>query len=153
MAYQLFLNKKPSILLEDLVYTANMGRTHLNYRIGFIVNSLEDLGAQLRQGNFMTGKSSSDKKITIEFSYVTKGDFEISTEAAEMEKVIINIGPEIHWKEFFEKLRLFYLEGARIDWSGLYKPFNFEVQTIPDYPFQSTHFWAEFLEKNGFDKK
>ncbi|WP_167957198.1 SDR family NAD(P)-dependent oxidoreductase [Anaerosporobacter faecicola] len=151
--------------LDNVCYTASIGRTHYNCRLALIIESTTDLLRKLEllkrlglKGNsaigvFYTGIYYNNFKVVNESKEV-KNQGEIT----EKEKRIFNseasrIVESIKSKndlngEKLTQLCEFYVKGAEIEWSALYQ-FNSKKKVhLPTYPFLNKRHWFSNLENS-----
>jgi 3-oxoacyl-[acyl-carrier-protein] synthase II len=113
--YQLFLQLHPNINLGDLCFTANIGRSQLDYRLAITTNAIEDLCQQLATVNIPKQKVKSDLT-------------SIHQPQPTTDREILNALGEL------------YREGLAIDWQSFYKDFSYHKIVLPNYPFQRQNF-------------
>ncbi len=113
--YQNFLQLHPNINLGNLCYTANIGRSQLDYRLAIITNAIEDLRQQLATVNIPKQKTKSDRA-SIHQPQTTSD------------------------RETLNALGKLYLEGLAIDWQSFYSDFSYHKIILPNYPFQRKDF-------------
>jgi len=73
--YNEYLQINSDLLIEDICFTVNLGRSHFNYRLAIEVNSIADLRAKLIQYNsqqessgLWQGKANINQKVTLALS-------------------------------------------------------------------------------------
>ena len=56
------------------------------------------------------------------------------------------------WQQMLSSLSRLYLQGAKIDWKGLAKDYDYKTVTLPTYPFQRQRYWTNATQ-NGLDRQ
>jgi polyketide synthase PksN len=120
--------------LEDISYTLNVCRTHMEYRTGFVVENQQELKQKL--DDFL--KREYSKKTVDE-----KNDLELS-------KIILELkNPALQREEYRAKavwLMEHYLSGHQVEWELLYKKEDCYKVPLPVYPFSKDSYWPSKSE-------
>lgn len=66
--YQRFLSEYPDLNISDLCYSANTGRSHLNYRSAWVVDSIDDLTLQLANVEISANPTTKNPGIVFLFT-------------------------------------------------------------------------------------
>lgn len=152
--YEQFLKNEQDLPIGNLCYTANTGRGHYTYRIAIVFNTLKDLAEKitiLKQNDIKAmvdhgiyyGKNHvvSDKRQSIKEGDISASElYHITQEAQKLASAGIELSENI--TQLF-KLCEFYVKGAAIDWKQLYQNGTYKRVSLPTYPFDKTHYWAE----------
>ncbi|MGX4585219.1 SDR family NAD(P)-dependent oxidoreductase [Paenibacillus chitinolyticus] len=152
--YEQFLENEQDIPVGNLCYTANTGRGHYTYRIAIVFNTLKDLTdklAILKQNDLKNmvnhsiyyGKNHvvSDKRQSINEGDISTS--ELSRITQEAQKLVLT-GREVSENiSQLSKLCELYIKGATVDWKQLYQNGSYKRISLPTYPFDRTHYWAE----------
>lgn len=154
--YDTFLADKEDMNLDDLCYTASTGRGHYEYRVAIIFKTLEELKekiAKLKANGLHTieeeliyfGRSHvvSDKRQFKAEGEISENDLRQCTikESKLLDQLVAagDLSDIDVVKEFIE----LYVKGAKVDWKKLYSEKSYMRMSLPTYPFDRTHFWAE----------
>lgn len=147
--YQAFLQSHNSISLADICFTAQIARSHFDYRLAIVASSTQELADALK--NFLTatggtglfwGQVSNDKRRQLSFIYKNSG----VTQPNELASDVIEINPTPQpeeWRLLLENLGKCYVEGVSIDWSSLHRERPYNKVVLPNYPFQRSRYWLE----------
>ncbi|MDD2708609.1 MAG: SDR family NAD(P)-dependent oxidoreductase [Verrucomicrobiae bacterium] len=120
-----WLETHPDASLEDVSFTLNLGREHLEMRWAAVAGSTDELRGMLRVGG---GETPAAPPVT------------------EDEKV---------YREKLAVLKDQYLEGRELDWEGLHRNEPHRRISLPTYPFAKERYWlpvespAEQVEISG----
>ncbi|KZN54476.1 hypothetical protein N474_01795 [Pseudoalteromonas luteoviolacea CPMOR-2] len=102
--------------LINLAYTLQVGRDNMQYRMGFIANSIEDVVKQLQL--FVDNEQGNWQQVKVNKTNIK------SSEANNFEQMLT------HW-----------LEGALVNWSMLYHNGTPQRIALPVYPFDPKPYW------------
>ncbi|MBF0119062.1 MAG: SDR family NAD(P)-dependent oxidoreductase [Desulfobacterales bacterium] len=130
---------EPTISIEDLCYTFQVGRKPMEYRLAAVTDSIIDLKDKLTK--FLNGESEAESKIDKFYSGNLKGDkarTEILLEGEEGKEFISSI---IKRKKL-EKLAKLWALGTDIEWELIYtdKKQHHKI-SAPTYPFLRKRYW------------
>lgn len=126
--------EKYEINLADFAYTLQIGRDTMTNRLGFIVNSTDQLKEKLKAyingettiEDFYQGETNSNKK-------------DVSNEESNnLQEAIINRN--------FSELLTIWVRGLDVDWNMLYDTLKPKRLSLPTYPFARERYW--FNTKN-----
>lgn len=114
--------------LGNIAYTLNTGRSHFQYRLGFIADNITDLLQQfdaidMINPNDHLCEPSADNVILCEFDDAT------------------------NWHAYFTELVQIYLEGGTILWGSAYPSQYYSKISLPTYPFRRIRVWAKILDE------
>ena len=128
--------RNEKMFLNNLSYTLQIGREHLNFRTSVIGNSLQDIIDKL--------------------SYILS-DYKIGSEIVSLNSKMLNTEvTEKHDSDLIEslisrkrltKLRNLWLKGVDIPWAKMYENKKFSIISAPSYPFEKEHCWIENKEE------
>ena len=131
-AMKTFLQEHDEINLADLLYTLQVGRESMAYRLAFVVTSKEMLIAQLEQ--FVMGHHTGYPN-----RWTRKIDRQESglAESEEGRTVLQRLAQQ----KKLDKLTELWLQGHDISWEGLYPSGSVKRLTgLPHYPFTREHY-------------
>ncbi|QUH28423.1 SDR family NAD(P)-dependent oxidoreductase [Vallitalea guaymasensis] len=133
--------------LYDVLYTLATGRGHYNYRVGFRVNSINELISSLEaylNGDDDNYRIHQGKYAIVSENKKVRQDFELTVEEHKVlnhkaEKLLEDV---IHNrdKKSMEKLLEAYTKGADIDWLQLYNKEGYHLH-LPTYPYKKEYCW------------
>ncbi|MCY7487873.1 SDR family NAD(P)-dependent oxidoreductase [Paenibacillus alvei] len=152
--YEQFLENEQNIPIGNLCYTANTGRGHYTYRIAIVFNTLKDLREKLAILNkndlknmvnhgIYYGKNQvvSDKRQSINEGEILISELNRITQEAQ--NLVLTGGDVSENVSQLSKLCELYVKGATVDWKHLYQDGAYKRVSLPTYPFDRTHYWAE----------
>ncbi len=143
MAGQLekYLNVNSHCDLGNLAYTLNVGREGLNYRLGFIANSISEVILALQA---FTEKLEVERNTAIPTLVTGNVDEELSglKEILSGKSADGFIRSLVLDKDLY-RLASYWVKGGRIPWDEMYQGERHELLKLPAYPFQRRHFWTE----------
>ncbi|WP_160670955.1 type I polyketide synthase [Clostridium sp. C8-1-8] len=162
--YNKFLQHQTEDKLEDICYTANVGRGHYFCRLAILVKNLDDLKEKVRW--LLSGELKTDESKGVyfgKFKIVSEGKKEreigeitISNKTQisdEFNKSIReSLTLKLSNKELLTEICRQYSNGVDIDWKIIYKSENRHRISIPVYPLERIRYWAnpkDFGEKNN----
>jgi acyl transferase domain-containing protein/enoyl-CoA hydratase/carnithine racemase/acyl carrier protein/SAM-dependent methyltransferase len=133
-----FIRHEPvSIDLIEMAYTLQMGRAALDERLGFIVNSVDDLAAQLEayvngERDIKDFRRGQVKRSNESLSIISQDDDLKDTVVAK-------------WiaEEKLSKLLGLWVTGLELDWSKLYGEVKPRRISLPSYPFAKERYWID----------
>ena len=124
--------RNEKMFLNNLSYTLQVGREHLNVRTSVIGNSLQDIINKLSYilSNYKIGSEivSLNSKI-------------LNTEVTE--KYDIELIENLMLRKRLIKLSSLWLKGVDIPWEKMYENKKRSIVSIPSYPFEKEHCWIE----------
>ncbi len=137
--------------IDDICYTACVGRAHLAYRISCVVTSKQDLLSRLETWSLGV-KDSVYEGHQVKLKGVTRSNEEKVT------SLVSRLRGTPLTRESLDSLALLYAEGASIPWVECFYLFqqNSAVVSLPLYPFQRKRCWPEIPEatpKNVMEEK
>jgi acyl transferase domain-containing protein len=127
------VNGKSSISLADLAYTLQVGREAMEERLGFLVESLQELDTKLQR--FIEGQGYEED--------LYRGQAKPNTETLAVLTVDEDIAKAIDsWidKRKFSKLLALWTKGLNFDWNKLYRDAKPSRISLPTYPFAKEHY-------------
>ncbi|MGG4399316.1 beta-ketoacyl synthase N-terminal-like domain-containing protein [Paenibacillus amylolyticus] len=145
-SYKQYLMQMPNCNLDDLCYTANIGRAHFGCRFAMILRSPDDLFAiNLTQPSNDNRYVYGEHKITdsdMKDGYIHRNTVQLlSQRAAEITQQIIHESDGEQYKDLLNELIALYVQGANIDWEQLYVREERRKLSIPTYPFNHKRYW------------
>ena len=143
--YALYFDKlnRSELAIEDWCYTVNTGRYHHQYRLAFVVETLEELK------NIINNTHGNG------FYPVPKGVYfgEVNIHAVTKETVseeyrkLFEEG-NLEDRQTLEQICMLYVQGATVDWNGLFQPkFNYRKVSLPYYQFDKIRCWVPYNPK------
>ncbi|XP_017302770.1 uncharacterized protein LOC103516990 isoform X1 [Diaphorina citri] len=148
--YNLFDNN----YLKDIAYTLQVGREHMDERLGIIIKSIEELKNKL---NYFLKENvyNSNLEIYTDQINIDKDSFAMLSDDAEFKETIKK------WiiLRKFNKLLPFWVKGLKIDWEILYLNEKYKPKRIqlPLYPFKKYKYWMDSImpqnKKNNYLKE
>jgi acyl transferase domain-containing protein/thioesterase domain-containing protein/acyl carrier protein len=126
--------------LAEIAWTLQAGREAMDERIGFLVESLEDLEDALSL--FVSGAVSDSRQGTRRYRGQVKRDkgsvaiFERDEEMAALVRSWIE-------KRKYDRLLDLWVKGFDIDWSSLYDGAKPRRTSLPTYPFARERYWIQ----------
>lgn len=139
-----FENNKEPLSIEDVCYTANLGREDHGLRLAFIIETIEDLKNVLQRVENDGFKNHDGIIFFNDSSEVQKNRKALKVYTVEAEYIINNLlEKEVLEQLDLEKLAKIYNDGASLDWKSLYKNQKLQKVHLPFYPFKKTRFWIE----------
>ncbi|MBE0339227.1 aminotransferase class III-fold pyridoxal phosphate-dependent enzyme, partial [Paenibacillus sp. 23TSA30-6] len=124
------------LVMQDVCYTANTGRSHLNHRIAITAAGADALKAKVLQLH--------EQGRAVEGVYTGKAD---STGGAE------TITGSLDTLQSLEQLAARYVQGAQIDWNALYAGKHYKKVSLPTYPFERKRCWINVPEQVQTEQK
>ncbi len=152
-SYKQFVNNSEKTCIQDICYTANTGRGHYNYRIAFIIRSIEEFN------EIINSLESEELDHNSQIYYAEhkvftsnrkpKSIFEITEEQVrklddEAKKLILRYSEENNvTSTILNELCKLYISGANINWDNLYNEHIGKKVSIPYYQFERNRCWVE----------
>ncbi|MET3210040.1 UNVERIFIED_CONTAM: iturin family lipopeptide synthetase A [Paenibacillus sp. PvR008] len=124
------------LVMQDICYTANTGRSHLNHRIAVTAAGADALKAKVLQLH--------EQGRAVEGVYTGKAD---STDGAE------TVTGSLDTLQSLEQLAAKYVQGAQIDWNALYAGKHYKKVSLPTYPFERKRCWINVPEQVRTEQK
>ncbi|MBO9699910.1 MAG: SDR family NAD(P)-dependent oxidoreductase [Sporocytophaga sp.] len=130
------LKNKESIDLIDMAYTLQVGRDEMRERLGFVVNSIDELSEKLKA--YISGVQSIENcyqgQVTRDKDHLT-----IYGTDADLQKIVDK------WisDKNLSKLVDLWVKGLELDWSKLYGNNKPQRVSLPTYPFAKEKYWVE----------
>ena len=125
--------------LADIAFTLQVGRDAMEFRLGLVVNSMEELLAKLKA--FSAGEDRIDGGY---HGKIKRGRdaLDIFLDEQELQEVIDK------WLQRgkYNKLVELWVKGLVFDWSRLYGDLKPRRLSLPSYPFSKEHHWVSIAE-------
>ncbi|HHP7232900.1 MAG TPA: beta-ketoacyl synthase N-terminal-like domain-containing protein [Xenococcaceae cyanobacterium] len=128
-SYHDFIRENTDLALEDLCYTARIGRSHFAYRLGIVAVSLTDLQAKLAR--FLQGNQEVAGVFTGKVTAQT-----VATKPVEPMQSILS-------EKTGNELGQLYVSGANIALNKLEPANSGKKIPLPTYPFQRKICWID----------
>lgn len=143
--YSKFIDNNEEVNLSDMGYTANIGRSHYNERLAFIIKDYEDFKNKIKNFKFedldediFYGKV--DEKITYPKNI---GDLLGDNLVSHLGEIYgFKIKDNLN-KSILSKICQLYVCGVNIDWQKLYEGSYAETIELPTYPFIDKRCWFQ----------
>jgi acyl transferase domain-containing protein/acyl-CoA synthetase (AMP-forming)/AMP-acid ligase II/alkylation response protein AidB-like acyl-CoA dehydrogenase/NADPH:quinone reductase-like Zn-dependent oxidoreductase/acyl carrier protein/ubiquinone/menaquinone biosynthesis C-methylase UbiE len=117
--YQTFLKSSPALSLSSICFTANTGRSHYEYRLAIVTQSVEKLEQQLDK--FLVNRHAED----VFFDRISTSPLPLPEPSPQT----------------LEHLAQLYVQGTPLDWAAL-TPIAPRI-VLPTYPFQRQRYWLD----------
>ncbi|MGC5775190.1 SDR family oxidoreductase [Paenibacillus pabuli] len=145
--YKQFIDKGIKDLIQDICFTSSVGRGHYSHRIAFLVNDIEDFENKI---TIINDKGYLNLEHN-EVYYGTADSFNQnkSNLKQEVDTLMGSKKDKLHDRSSLLVLCRLYIQGANVDWSGLYEFQNRKRISLPVYVYDRQRFWAQRL-KTGF---
>lgn len=149
LKYIKFLQEHKNASIEDICYTAAVGRGHYEHRLAVMTKSIEHLSEQLKQVKLIAGDSGNQTIFYNEFHIISRKRIEKKqTEkyeeelrllneraAAGLEDILHKTPQEDYDIEYLKRLCMNYTSGAKINWERIYDNQSVRRISLPVYPF------------------
>ncbi|MBZ9609902.1 SDR family NAD(P)-dependent oxidoreductase [Clostridium estertheticum] len=126
-----FIEVHENLNLEDIMYTLQVGRGAMDYRLAFIVDKKEALLKKLKE--FLSGNISEDILVS-----KVKRSRDAAVTSEKDEKALLQTW--IKNKKYQEVAEL-WIKGLDIDWNQLYGDIKPRRIRLPTYPFAKERYW------------
>ena len=135
-----------TIDLAAIAYTLQVGREAMEERLGFIVNSVEQLAEKLQA--YINGESNIENM----FQGIVKrkhAEINIFNQDDDMKEAISK------WvaSNKFSKLLDLWVKGLEFDWNKLYSDITPQRISLPVYPFSKERYWIDSLAWNQYSDR
>ena len=132
-----------TLRLEDICFTANVGRAHHSIRLAIIADRLEELYSSLLSIDQNGLEEDRSRRI-----YVRKRNKPSLHSVQEQYRLPVHdllkaIGETGAGVDNYEKLCVYYCQGASIDWSRLFQRSSHNTVRLPTYPYAPTRCWPK----------
>ncbi len=158
-AYRQFFDETADLSLADICYTVNTGRSHHVYRLCMIAENTSDLRNKLDEildngiadclcEDIYFGRHevlSDNKSPKYEWNITVDEKRLLSMDAGEFISQFMSGKKDLN-KEVLSSLCRLYIQGADINWSGLYAAQERHKVSLPVYPFENTRCWVDGLD-------
>ncbi|MCO7224349.1 non-ribosomal peptide synthetase [Pleionea sp. CnH1-48] len=137
-----FLTREPDTQLEDVCYTAAMGRAHHSERVMILARSVSELVDRLQNVIIsLRSRVSSKAPVGVYLPSAEKS----STKQSELGRQASELLKASQWpsEDVFAQLAKLYVAGAQIKWSALFEGGDYRRLHLPAQPFVKQRFWFE----------
>ncbi|NEW06400.1 amino acid adenylation domain-containing protein [Paenibacillus sp. SYP-B3998] len=126
-SYQQFITNHNEVPIQQICYTASIGRANLDYRLAIIVTHTQELNEKLKRIEL------GERNLTdVYFGYGKKD-----------KKLISDHLYKQATKESLNQLAELFTQGRVVDWEKLYGSTVIRKIPLPLYPFEQTRCWIE----------
>jgi len=150
-----FLEKNEQLSLKDILYVANTGRGHYNYRLAILAWDRQELKENLKRV-VINGININYEDIFFGRHTVISASESSTTKKEEVtEAALAKLDEAVHIKTnnfmlskkkdktCLKEICSLYVKGARVEWSELYKDGKYYKVSIPTYPFERERCWID----------
>ncbi|AIQ56947.1 SDR family NAD(P)-dependent oxidoreductase [Paenibacillus borealis] len=126
---------------HNICYTSNTGRVHHAYRIAVVIRSVADFKEKINIACSSRFEKLQDKDIFYAYSYPKDNlqKEEQRKKAFELIRAVQQSGDNSLLLEVCK----FFVSGAELDWSELYRGMNVRKVTIPATPLKRKRYWPD----------
>ena len=143
------LEMDTNLVLRDVCYTANSGRTHHNHRFAVIVGTIDELKDMLIK--IYSGNADIWEKHYREVRYPEVKTVRVSISGIADEKTVSGKNAKgFHSCDFLFSLADSYLSGENIDWESVYAEVKKKKVSLPAYPFRRNSHWIDVKNAGTF---
>ncbi|AOY76255.1 Phenyloxazoline synthase MbtB [Clostridium formicaceticum] len=141
-----FIEAQNELSLSNLVYTLQVGREAMEFRLAMVVSNQEELIHGMKQ--YL--KSLQENK-EFEFSIpIYTGDMQ--GEHAEIRSLLSGKAGDTLLQMFLaernlDKLALYWAKGGKIPWKLLHEEQNVKLIPLPTYPFAKKRYWISEVDE------
>jgi polyketide synthase PksN len=125
--------------LLNLTYTFQIGRDMMTERVGFTVNSIDELKEKLN--DYISGDTNNEN---IYCGNTKRKKKNISSGQENLNGSSVNSIDELIANKNFAELLKAWVEGAEIDWNKIYGKHKPKRIHVPTYPFARESYWFEY---------
>lgn len=140
-----WLEKNPSVPLEQVSYTLNAGRTHFEWRCSLVASSLAQVVHLIQQ--FKAQQSSAH--LFIQHSAASKSENSVLNSTL-LPLLMHQLSQPSQYKETLLALAKIYVEGQDLDWEQIHRGESRKKISLPTYPFAKEHYWYSDAEQPTF---
>ena len=135
-------------LLINLAYTLQVGREAMKQRIGFVVNSLSQLGTKIDELLALKDQEQLPEGIF----QGTKGQHLSDENNSE---AMSKPSQKCYDEKQYKNLLGLWINGEEIDWNKLYTKIKPSIISLPSYPFAKEKYWqsTDNNDSSGLSKK
>lgn len=162
MKYKRFIKMEPKLRIEDICYSANIGRGDYNYRVAMIVKDDEDFRHKILSLDLDNLKDSSSNYLVF-YQYakvvnkkrMTGQKGEITPDQARVLTQQININIESLINDSYNNVTSLinicklYVQGIDIEWDKYYQGKSCNRVNLPVYAFDQHRCWVDAPIKNN----
>ncbi|AFZ35459.1 6-deoxyerythronolide-B synthase [Stanieria cyanosphaera PCC 7437] len=126
--YLEFFKSNHDLSLEDVCFTASVGRSHFNHRLAVMAISIQELERKLTaflREELQSGVWSGKFTKKVDNNVIKLNPIEFTTEASLVE------------------IAQLYVSGKTLDWFSFYQNSDYSKVALPTYPFQRQTYWYQ----------
>ncbi|MCP4163877.1 MAG: hypothetical protein GY760_27770 [Deltaproteobacteria bacterium] len=146
--YHFIKREGKNVLLSDIAYTLQAGRSHFPIRIVLIVKDCNELEVKLGEVN----NNDSIQNYFKSYSELTKDESQpASIELSQqlIEELKSNYYKHEKYKNILSALADLYLKNCNLDWPKLNQAKSYQLISLPTYPFEKERYWASGLGRKA----
>lgn len=130
--YKKYISENKDINVNDVCYTANVGRGHYNYRIAFLVKNSEEFKVKIESLNSYV-LEENNKLDDVFYSYVKNSKTE-------------DKNPLINNEENLKNICKLFMDGIDINFERFYESKDVYIVPLPAYSFEKKACWVNIRE-------
>lgn len=145
--YKIFIKEHSDFCLEDICYSASIGRFHYNHRLAIIAKDKDDFVKKIEQLDLNQIKDQD-----IFYGYykliAETDEKETQEDITESERRKLNKQSDRLIKDAktdldgnLSRICELYIKGANIAWKLIYNDKKYYRMSLPTYPFEHKHYW------------
>ncbi|GEL05496.1 beta-ketoacyl synthase N-terminal-like domain-containing protein [Rummeliibacillus stabekisii] len=135
--YDSYLSKDVKNSIEDICYTASVGRDHYQHRLALVTNSIDSLKATLK-----------DIRLVDDLALLANQDDAIFYSNTEQKIKAVYNSTQIVGSDSVKEVAQEYVNGASIDFIKMYSQKNVYKVSLPTYPFDKEKCWVDIPESS-----
>ncbi len=164
--YEKYLNREGEVSLGSLCSTANTGRGHYNFRLAFVITSINELTEKIQKltwgglenpekygvyfGKHKIVDKEKESRGNNEYSQEDISDMSLQTETY-LNEALNSEGQQK--KVSLLNICALYVNGANVQWNRLYKSGTYAKVSLPGYSFMKKRCWIEQDSSNSQNSK
>lgn len=161
--YDIYLSQDEYVRLNNMCYTAAVGREHHTHRLAIIsdgISGLKDTITYLNDGKIESSANMGTyynevclvARTKIRDGEITKSEvMQLSTEADDIiEKILLESDNSLKIN-LLNSLCMLYVKGADVNWDRFYSNKRVRKVSLPTYEFSKKQYWIEPLKGKAAD--